>query len=285
MRSIRALSLALPPAFVVVAGLAAPAAHAERKVDFHEAAKPGGRVIVSLVGGDLQIETWSKNEVSATGVVGDDVEEVSVSRSDDEVRIQVRIRDGRGTKDGDARLLIKVPAPSDIDATSVSAPVFLRGELGRVKVGTVSGDVVVSASTQELDVKGVDAAIEVKGASSRLTLATVSGPITAKAARGELEAESVSGDTSIGGGPFRRVEISSISGRIELTGALNAQGPFRLKSQSGAIRLRVPRGQAARYKLKSFSGKVENRAGGGDKGPEVEVTSFSGRITVEPEPA
>jgi DUF4097 and DUF4098 domain-containing protein YvlB len=157
---------------------------------------------------------------------------------------------------------------------------------GDLVVGTVSGDVTVAHTGESL------------------RLGTVSGDIEARAAARTIELETVSGRVRLdNGAAVSRGRVSSVSGDLELTTAVAAEGDLALESVSGAVTLALRGAVDARVALDAGpGGSIENRLGGEEldrssHGPteslalrlgsgraDIDVGTLSGRIELSAAP-
>jgi len=253
--------------WVLLVGLVAGPALADREIDETVSAAPDGEVSVELIAGTISVIGWDRSDVQVTGTVGDDVEEVEIDVDRGGVSIEVELRDDDDTgrmNDASADLQIYVPVGSAIEVEAVSADITVKGVEGEIEIESVSGD------------------LELDGSGSEIGAASVSGDIK------------VVSDRNVREGGFE-----TVSGDIEFHAPLGA-GDLSFESVSGDVELRLPGGTSADFDIETFSGRIVNElgpsadergdepgkhleftTGGGDA--RVEVESFSGRITIRSE--
>ena len=181
----------------------------------------------------------------------------------------------------------------------------LEGVDGETRVEVVSGAVRLASLANLVEVEAISGAVPLTGVSSddAMTVDTVSGsPDIGTVGAPRLEASSVSGAVALRGVDSRRVEVETVSGSVTMAGALAADGRYAFGSHSGAIRLTVPEGTRFELESESFSGGLrsaiplvvgrDDRAGEtvfeqgsrsieGVAGDRVELSAFSGNITIE----
>ncbi len=114
---------------------------------------------------------------------------------------------------------ITVPRECGVDAQTVSGGLSIDGVRGPVESQSVSGEVRLD------DVQGP------------LRLKTVSGDVDARAYVGHLEGNTVSGDVTLRASRLRSCHMQTVSGDIEIEGALDAGREHRFKSISGDVEL------------------------------------------------
>lgn len=152
-------------------------------------------------------------------------------------------------------------------------------------------------------------------AGTHLAVGTVSGDVSGRGLRGDTEARSVSGDVDLSDVEAGTVEAQSVSGNItlervnaavvgaetvsgdvEFSGEVRPRGEYDLKTLSGDILMRIPRGAGAQVRGSTFSGdfissfEITTRASGrfmrrqridgqiGDGSARINVESFSGDV-------
>jgi DUF4097 and DUF4098 domain-containing protein YvlB len=150
------------------------------------------------------------------------------------------------------RLVLTVPAGSDVAAETASAEVRMSGTFGAVRVRTASGDIAVGDSLRlELSTASGDITIGSVLADARLT--AISGDCTAQTVGGRLEATLTSGDLRV-----ERcngdVHVASTSGSARI--AHCGGGDIELRSMSGDLRVGLPSGIRVAADLSTISGKA-----------------------------
>lgn len=173
-------------------------------------------------------------------------------------------------------LHITVPRESSVEAQTVSGELTLEGTRGPSEIQSVSGDVSIR------DVQG------------SLLIRSVSGDVSCTDFAGRAEANTVSGDLRFERCCVRAADVVSVSGDLELVGALEPGEAHRFKSISGDVELALA-GAAFEIGYKTMSGDVTAEANahvtrdgrrdrtiviGGPGGAQVRVKTVSGDLTV-----
>lgn len=140
-------------------------------------------------------------------------------------------------------LVITVPRESSIEAHTVSGDLELDGLRGAIEVQSVSGDVTIR------DVQGL------------LSLRSVSGDVSCSDFCGRAEANTVSGDLRLERCRVQGADVVTVSGDLELTGALEPGSEHRFKTISGKVDLCLS-GGAYEIGYKTMSGDVTLEAEG-----------------------
>jgi hypothetical protein len=233
--------------------------HAGRAIQERRAVDPQGEIEIVNVAGMVEVDGWDRSEVEVSGTAGDRVDRVDVTSAGNHTSIQVVSRPPRSWgSDGEARLVVHVPAKSAVTVTLVSADFKVTGILGDVKLqavsGNLSGDVggAVRATTVSGDVRltaRAAKAIEIK---------TISGDIQLTGGGGEVDVTTVSGSATIELADVTRGRFKSVSGDMTAALALVPDGQFESESVSGNLSLMFAAAPAAEFDVQSFSGDIKN---------------------------
>ena len=253
-------------------------------------------VIVKNVKGEIHVEGWAQDEVHLTGRLGQGSRELDVSRSGNQIRIEV-IVPRRGDQAEESVLYLQIPAAASVEAESVSARIEISGLEGRaIRAASVSGDVDVDARSEQLDIETVSGDVELRGRSHRSRLGTVSGDIDAEGVAGELAVNTVSGEVLMRVGAITDGRFESVSGDVEIDGSLAPNGKLAIESLSGDVDLNLPADLSARCTVETFSGSIRSDRGevrsarhgphksleflAGDGDGSIRVESFSGTVRI-----
>lgn len=282
--------------FTVLALLALSTAQAGQPIDQRLKADADSTVVVSNVKGEIRIEAWARDEVHLTGELGEGSEELHVSESKHEVRIEVRVP--RNTRHVDESLLhLRVPAGVSVEVQSVSARIEIAGLAGRrISTGSVSGDVHVDARSEEISLRTVSGDIDFRGQTERASLNSVSGDIYGNGLRGELRATTVSGEVLLEGQAISNGRFESVSGDLDLGLVLAEGSRIEVDTLSGDANLRLPEQVSARVQVETFSGSIRSGQGevqsarhgphqrldfvAGDGDGAIRIETFSGNVRI-----
>jgi DUF4097 and DUF4098 domain-containing protein YvlB len=298
MRNIKPLALAL------AALLAAPV-YAGSAINGTAAINPDGRLEVQNVRGHVQIRVWDKNQVEVHGTLGAG-STFELKGSGASVTAEVKNGEdshswlswGSNGPREDTRLEITVPRAVSPEVHVVSSDVDIAGlEGGRaVTVESVSGDTRVEAKGERLELKSVSGDMHFSGAAKRARLESVSGDITAEGIDGDIALETVSGDMRLRAHGISELKANSVSGDMELEGALAAHGRIKAETMSGDVHVNLAGEVSAAIDADTFSGSIRSDFGSVDRehhGPgerlrakagngdgQIELKSFSGDLSI-----
>jgi DUF4097 and DUF4098 domain-containing protein YvlB len=209
-------------------------------------------------------------------VVGEDRADVEVSGRAD------CVLEGEGAdavlvvNGGSDRTTVRCPRGCDVVIGSLSGRVDVSGRLGDVRVTTASGSIAVAAaatvdarttsgrvSIGQCDdlasVQGTSSSVEV-GDAGRVEVTTKSGTVVAERVRG-AHVRSVSGRVELGLGEPVAVEVSTVSGRVEITVPPGLRPAIRLDTRSGKVRSEVETGADGTLAVTTTSGAIRLRSG------------------------
>lgn len=262
---------------------------ADTPINLTHNATPNARISVSNVKGAVTITAWDRNQVQVGGHLGEGAKPLAIEGSDSNMTIRVESQGKSGwfnwnneNSMGSTTLDIRVPKGASLDVDVVSAPLGIDGiEGGKIKANTVSGKARVNARSPSIDVDSVSGSIELAGNADRVALQTVSGDILAPNVGSEAELQTVSGRVRVSGGPWRKLNLSTVSGDVQLAGDLAANGTFDVDSMSGDVQVQVPANLSAVIHANTFSGDLRSDFGTVQKvehgpGSELQTTAGSG---------
>ena len=281
----RTLSALLTIAVLMAAGVAT----AETRVDETRALAADGYLEISNVAGSLTIVGWDRDEVKISGTLEDDVEELEIEEEGRGLSITVRVpRRIRPSDEVEAVLEVRIPRGCRLEAGTVSADVSLEDFEGEAEIGTVSGMINVRKGPSTMEISTVSGPVEIRSETRDLSVETVSGSVVLARSRGDLELATISGSIELADAELDNFSFGSISGGLELTGALPDRARWSLESHSAEIVLKLPADTSADFDVATFNGDVRNgfgpkarRTGKYSPGRRLEFTAGSGDAEVE----
>lgn len=185
----------------------------------------------------------------------------------DDVRIDLRVQDGGGTvlivdtdparngwRSGFA-VRITAPAGSGVRAQTQSADLRVTGRVDRLDLRTASGGVQADLVMRGSLVQTGSGDIRIAEIGADAELRSASGDVTVDRCGGSLSVHSTSGDVRIER-PAQEVFVRSVSGDVRVSDALT--GEMQLTSVSGDIEIGVHPGSSARIDLSTVTGDTRN---------------------------
>jgi DUF4097 and DUF4098 domain-containing protein YvlB len=278
---------------------------------------PGATISLENVSGDIKLSSWGGSEAQIVAVKtgpADQLRNVDVSINAQASRLTIKTVYPRQNNRVSVNFDLKVPRSVNLDSIrSVSGNIEIVDIDGRVIGHSVSGNVEAQNISRETNLDAVSGSVRAIGIRDRASLRTVSGSAMAgnidgdldaksvsgdvrlSQVRGHIDAESVSGNVTLSESNPTGLKVSTVSGKIQFDGKLDASGRYDLKSHSGAITLNLPADSKFALQASTFSGSIKSdfeiKVNGmsekktlngvvGAGGPTIELRSFSGDILI-----
>ncbi|NII56459.1 DUF4097 family beta strand repeat-containing protein [Luteibacter sp. SG786] len=280
-------------------------AFASTPINLSKDIRPNARVSIQNVKGEVTVTAWDKNQVQVSGTLGDGARPLEIEGDERNVDIRVEGDEKKGSwfswgNDSSMQptiLNVRVPRSVAVDINVVSAPVSIDGlDGGKIDVESVSGRIRANLRSPEVSMQTVSGTIDLAGRAGRVDLQTVSGDITAPSVSDKVDAQTVSGRMTIGGGPWKEANFSTVSGDTQINGSVVEGGKIDVDSMSGDVQIQLPPGTSAHLEASTFSGDLRSDWGSPSKGEDgpgkelkttigggagnIHVESFSGDVRV-----
>lgn len=276
-------------------------AQAER-IDKTLDVEPDGLIRAEIIDGKVLVEGWNKSQIRVTGDV-DNARDFVFKSDGDETMIETESKGGfwGNNKGGHAKLTIYVPHKSALLLEGVSTSFAIIKVDGPVNVSTMSGDISLEGGKGKIKLESVSGDVDVIHAKGDVSVSSVSGDIKARVVATDFEAQTVSGDIEAEIGESEHIELSSVSGDIELALALKDGGELDADTVSGDIDImftnkkdldasfEIETGPGGQVKNRitddkttsfmSLSGSLQFKLGRGKS--EVDLETMSGTITID----
>ena len=228
----------------------------------------GGKLVVSVSGGDISVKVWDKTQVQLTAQnLGDEANYLKAELHDNTVQVDFHPHHGWFSPERNLRFDFYVPKDFNVALTTSGGDIGISGPLqggatmhtsgGDLTLDGVSGEVNGQTSGGDITVRDVegDANLSTSGgdirvdhAGKNVKVSTSGGDIAVTSVGGDLRASTSGGDMSIGnvGGSL---SASTSSGEVS---AGKVGGNVTLSTSGGDI------------SLKSGDGEVSANTSGGD---------------------
>jgi len=238
----------------------------------------GGKLIVSVSGGDIKIRTWDKSEVQMTvRNIGDESDRVEASQNGNTVTVKYKVSGGWWSSDRDIRFEFYVPSQFGLDLTTAGGDIDLGGSItGNVELSTSGGDLKIDDVEGSLDGRTSGGDIVAHEVSQKCTLSTSGGDIQVDHAAADLEVNTSGGEITIGtvGKDLKAVtaggniDVDKVGGEVD---ASTASGDVSLGGAGGSVTVSTSGGD---INVSSGTGRVEATTSGGD----VTVSGITGSV-------
>lgn len=247
---------------------------------------PGGNLQIAISSGDVEIETWDRNEVAVevAGISAELQQYLEVQQNGNDISIGFQPRNNRWSSRG-ARFEIRMPvafnvdlntaggdisvignitgrfkgktAGGDIDLDNVDGDVDLRTSGGDIEAGTVGGDAILRTSGGDISLGQVTGMVDVSTSGGDISVASIGQSLKASTAGGDIHLGDVGGEAtaSTAGGD---VVVGDVSGSAKLN---TAGGDVILKGASGQVTAATAGGDIS---LEQITGSINASTAGGD---------------------
>ena len=278
---------------------AALPAHAATPINETRPLAADGSVSIDNVKGRIVVRTWAQPQVKIGGSLGAGVEKLEIDGDGKSLHIEVKYpRNDNGFRlwgdTGRAEptvLEVTVPQRASLDIDSVSADVDVQQAAGRrLSVESVSGQVSVTASSPgEAKIESVSGDILLRMTTPSAHVESVSGDVDLQGGlTGEVHLETVSGNAKLVARSLRQLEMSTVSGDLNVQTALTPDATVKSESVSGDLTLALPRDTGAQLHVETFSGDIDSPVGqvereeaGPGRSLDVRLGDGHGRIDLE----
>ncbi len=261
----------------------------EKSIDTVE----GPQISLTNLRGQIAVRGWVRNQVHVICITASprvEVEAAAIPRTGRAERIQLatRVLDPLVTgNDETADCTLEVPAGASLE---------IRNRQGVVLIEKLQG--------QHAWVESADGRISATDVASHLTARSLGGDIELTRPTGRTEAYTITGNIRLMDPESKNLRANTNSGKITYRGDFMPAGEYVLSSYSGDIEVICPTSASFELNAKTVKGKLENTfsltpkrhsaspfstanslLGTHNTGnATVELTSFSGRIRVRPQP-
>jgi hypothetical protein len=226
-------------------------------------ADPQDTILIRNTVGLIGVTGWDRGEIRVTGLIGEDIVDVELSRTTpDTIILDVLLPEEDNLADvaGAAELEISLPSTCAVDIWSIQAGVTVRGVGGETVIRTVAGPVNVSNDERSapLSVSTVGGLIAVSGPYEMVRVESGVADISIDGVIGSLIAGTTSGSIVVKNSYLETAEVSAGMGDILIDCGLAPTGIIRASTSfGGSIELILPREIQGRITMSSGSGAID----------------------------
>ncbi|MEE1981638.1 DUF4097 family beta strand repeat-containing protein [Shewanella xiamenensis] len=203
--------------------------------------------------GEVQIQSWDKNEVSVTGTLDELSEGFVFEQKGNNLTIEDKMpRHYNGSDNNGSKLTIKVPKSVKLSADTISANLQISQTQGELELNTVSGNITAEALDGTPTLHTVSGDIATKGLAGKVMLDTVSGEIKDTQSKGEIKYRLVSGDLN-SQTLADKVKVEQVSGEIKAD--FNSAKEVNVRTVSGDTQVSLAK-SFDKANLESVSGDI-----------------------------
>jgi hypothetical protein len=228
----------------------------DREID----ADPRGGLEVRNLAGSVEVVGWNRRAVHVSGTLADNVERLDLRAVGERIVVEVIMRQSSRSHDSGTSLKISAPQAHDLEVSTVSADITVRGIEGEQRLSSVSGSIDTEGFKTDIDLNSVSGDVIARGGDHEAVTRAraISGSIRLTGLAGQVQAEAVSGSVELSADKLQRAMLTSISGTVSVRSTLTDDARVEVASTSGHVDLVFKGGAAAEYDLTSFSGQIES---------------------------
>jgi Putative adhesin len=229
-----------------------------QKVERKVTADPNVAVSICIASGDVHVRGWDKNEVSAQaeGAAGiqlrrKDSNSPSSPASRLDILIGVKEDNEAGNCQGYDNVTLYVPKGATVQVQSRDGNIGVA-EVASAYASTQNGDISFERISKSTEACSIGGNVSLKDSTGRVTLSSAGGNLEATnirpaESRDSFEAVSVSGDITLRQVSNAELNVRTVNGTVNLTGALALHGRYGFRTMSGDVTLSLP--EDASFKL------------------------------------
>jgi DUF4097 and DUF4098 domain-containing protein YvlB len=255
---------------LVVTALTASAL-TEEKINETRDAKPGGKLVVDVDFGTIEvvpgnndkvvINARRKIETSSKEKEEEYIRETPITITTEGTTVSVRAQrknnriswNWHGTTNMDAHYTIHVPANFNADLQTAGGDVSARNLTGNTKVETSGGDLKFSQLRGPLEAESAGGDIEVAACEGAIKIETSGGRIEVQGGSGSLEASTAGGSVAVGNFAGD-AKVENSGGKLALK---NIGGKLHGETAGGSISARLPSPVPGDVRLETSAGAIE----------------------------
>ena len=178
----------------------------------------GKELVTSLVAGNIQVSSWSNNEVNVKVYGNDEAEEkiiFTAEQTSTGVKVDGKQKDTKNMRNLTVRVEIIVPENYNIKLYSTGGNLSIKDITGKIETNTSGGNISIEKTKGDLEAYTAGGNVNINVSSGNIKISTSGGKITATDFMGNVDASTAGGDISLEGSNGR-IDASTAGGNIKL---------------------------------------------------------------------
>jgi hypothetical protein len=281
----------------------ASAAPAQSKASrgFHLA--PDGAVRIYNLVGSTEIEGWDRDSVAISATIPPGGGQLFAGGSGRAAKLGIESQDPNLSGPGSI-LVVRLPRAARVWVKTASARITASGLRGEVEVTSITGDLLLTGEPRVVTIESIEGRVEIRGPATLTRIKAGAGNVRLSGIRGEFTVSTVQGGVTVETEEILSGRIETVSGPVEVTGALPPSARFEIVTHDGDAKIHIGPPIDARFDLSTIHGKIVTRmfdqpdkiyaertalfwfgpSAGTERGATVTVRSFKGNIRVDSNP-
>jgi DUF4097 and DUF4098 domain-containing protein YvlB len=242
---------------LVLLGVTAQHAAAQRKINERRAVVPAGFIRIAVPEGEVRVMGWDRDSLAVIGAAATGFT-VEITKQGAKVG---HWSEG-DTKAGNSAVTVYVPTRSQVWVKTAGAAISVASVTGTLDLFSVSGSVTVSGNAREVYAETMGGAINLNNLKSAAARAkTASGTIKATGDVADITAVSVSGDINSSMSSFGRARFESVDGQIRHYGPIPRAAVLDVINHAGSITLVIPPKTSADFAFNLYDADLTDEFG------------------------
>jgi len=234
------------------------------KVERSLAVDPHVTITLCVASGVLTVHGWDKREVHVASSDADQLDFRRIDKPKDQEtppsRVDVMVLDktARANPKLDCQAIadvdMHVPLGATVQVQTRDGDISISGVAGAY-AGSQNGDITIEHATKLVEAGSVGGSISIRDSSGRINLSSAGGGVEATNIRADspddiFEVGTVSGDIQLEGIATPKVMAKTVSGTLNMSGALVKSGYYSFTNVTGEIVLAMPADASFRLNAK-----------------------------------
>jgi len=199
------------------------------------AVRPGTRLEVQNLAGEIVVHTWSRDEVSVSA--GGAPSDMEVAFRAGVVTVRSRTR---GAPQGHGRHAISIPTWMALEVRAHQADVRVSGLRAPLTVESRVGDITVDGGRDRIALTALGGAIRLRRAQGTVEIRSVASTVEASDIRGSLRIATTGGNVMLDAIRANLVAVRTVSGRIEYRGQVEPHSRYQFATHDGEVSVTLP---------------------------------------------
>jgi hypothetical protein len=285
-----------------LAGVIGPLA-AQTKTERRFAVLADAAVRVTNLVGSIDVTGWDRDSVAVTAMIPPGAGGLFAAGSGRLAKLGIDGIDPSLAGPG-AKLVVSVPRNARVWIKSASATVTVKGVSGEIEVTSITGRVAIDGEPRVVTIESIDGRVDIVGAATLTRVKSGTGAVHLIGVRGDFSVTTVQGSATVETDEVLSGRIETVSGPVEVSGALPSGARLDLVTHDGEIRAHLGRPIDARFDLATIEGRIVTHlfdqpdriytdrsaafwvgpSAGLQRGATLTIRSFKGNIRVDSNP-
>jgi hypothetical protein len=215
---------------------------------------PGITLSLTNLSGDITVQVWDRNEVRVNAE-HDRRDRITTAIKDGMLRLGVDSPEGGPA---DVEWNLTVPAYLPLEIQGLESEIAVTGLRASVIAKSLRGDVRVNACQGPMELISTEGDVHAEDVNGDVTASSLNRSVRLVRVRGPIQAQSVNGDIQMDDVSSRKVNASTLNGKVYYASKFQPHGRYELSSHNGNVYVGVDRTESMNVTVSSFNGMFES---------------------------